>query len=99
MNDYPSAIAVAHQLNNQYNYMTLEYLTAGFPIIHNSPDWSDAGYYYEGSNVEKGAQALKNSLTYHETSIEQYAAGAAALQWRHSPYNPEIHKAWKELLN
>lgn len=98
MNDYPSCIAIAHQWNNQYNYMTLEYLISGFPIIHNAHDWSDAGYYYEGSSVEKGSSMLEKVIKYHSSSLEQYAAGAAALQWRHSPYNPEVHKAWKELL-
>jgi hypothetical protein len=98
MNDYPSSIAVAHQWNNQYNYMTLEYLVSGFPILHNAPDWSDAGYYYEGSSVEKGMEVLKKVVEFHSSSLEQYAAGAAALQWRHSPYNPEVHKAWAKLL-
>jgi hypothetical protein len=78
--------------------MTLEYLYTGFPIIHNSPDWSDAGYYYEGSNVEKGAAALQKALDFHESTQETYASGAAALQWRHSPYNPEVQKAWKKLM-
>ena len=98
MNDYPSAIAIGHQWNNQYNYMTLEYVYAGFPVIHNSPDWSDAGYYYEGSDIEKGAIALQKALDFHESSQEIYASGAAALQWRHSPYNPDVQKAWKKLL-
>lgn len=98
MNDYPSCIAVAHQWNNQYNYMTLEYLVSGFPIIHNASDWSDAGYYYEGSSIDKGYELLKKVTEFHSTSLEQYAAGAAALQWRHSPYNPEVQRAWKELL-
>ena len=98
MNDYPSAIAIGHQWNNQYNYMTLEYLYAGFPIIHNSQDWSDAGYFYEGSNVDKGASALMKALEFHETRLETYASGAAALQWRHSPYNPEVQRAWKALI-
>jgi hypothetical protein len=98
MNDYPSSIAIAHQWNNQYNYMTLEYLVSGFPVVHNAPDWSDAGYYYEGSSIEKGVETLKNVINFHGSSLEQYAAGAAALQWRHSPYNPEVHKAWQGLL-
>ncbi len=99
MNDYPSCIAVAHQWNNQYNYMTLEYLVSGFPIVHNASDWSDAGYYYEGSSIEKGCEVLKKVVDFHGNSLEQYAAGAAALQWRHSPYNPEVHKAWTKLIN
>jgi len=99
MNDYPSAIAIGHQWNNQYNYMTLEYLHTGFPVIHNSPDWSDAGYYYEGSDIDKGAAALEKALEFHEFSQETYASGAAALEWRHSPYNPKVQAAWKKLLD
>lgn len=98
MNDYPSSIAVSHQWNNQYNYMTLEYLVSGFPIVHNAPDWSDAGYYYEGSSIDKGCELLKNVVEFHGTSLEKYAAGAATLQWRHSAYNPEVHKKWEELI-
>jgi len=98
MEDYPSAFAICHQWNNQYNYMTLEYLASGFPVIHNAPDWSDAGYYYEGSNLEKGLTQLKKAMEYHETTMETYMSGAAVVQWRHSPYNPDVQKAWKEFL-
>lgn len=99
MAEYPSAFAIGHHWNNEYNYMTLEYLIAGFPIVHNASDWSDAGYFYSGSNIEGGVRALTKALTVHETSLEVYQAGAAALQWRHSPYNPEVQLAWKKLLD
>jgi hypothetical protein len=98
MNDYPYATAICHQWNNQYNYMTLEYLISGFPVVHNAPDWSDVGYFYEGHSITKGATALRNSLMQHESSEEQYRAGVEAIRWRHSPYNPDIQEAWKKLL-
>jgi hypothetical protein len=98
MNSYPSAIAIGHQINNQYNYMTLEYLFSGFPILHNAPDWSDAGYYYEESNIDNGRNMLEKILLYHGSTIEQYMCGAAVLQWRHSIYNPEVQKAWSKLM-
>jgi hypothetical protein len=78
--------------------MTLEYLIAGFPIIHNASDWSDAGYFYSESNIVEGAASLKKALEFHETSLERYKAGARALQWRHSPYNPDVQQEWKRLL-
>ena len=99
MNEFPYATGVLHQYNNQYNYMTLEYLHAGFPVVHNAPDWSDVGYYYEGNSPEAGAAALERSLAQHGNSLERYKAGAEALRWRHSPYNPDVQKAWAELLN
>lgn len=98
MRDYPHAIGICHQWNNQYNYMTLEYLIAGFPVIHNAPDWSDVGYFYKGHGVSEGAAALLRAQTYHATSLERYRSFAETLRWRHSPYNPEVQKAWQELL-
>jgi hypothetical protein len=98
MSEYPHAIGICHQWNNQYNYMTLEYLSAGFPVIHNAPDWYDIGYMYKGHNINEGAAALECAILQHATSLEQYKAGAEVLRWRHSPYNPEVQKAWHELL-
>ena len=98
MAEYPYAYAICHQWNNQYNYMTLEYLYAGFPIIHNAPDWHDVGYYYKGHDLTEGEAALTRAQIYHSTHMERYKSGAEILRWRHSPYNPEVQKAWKRLL-
>lgn len=98
MSDYPHATAICHQWNNQYNYMTLEYLISGFPVVHNAPDWHDAGYYYEGHSVKEGLMALQRARQFHASSQEQYRSGAEALRWRHSPYNPDVQKAWEALL-
>jgi hypothetical protein len=98
MRDYPHATAICHQWNNQYNYMTLEYLVAGFPVIHNAPDWHDVGYYYKGHSISEGAAALLQSQARHGDSLERYRAFAEAVKWRHSPYNPDVQKAWQALL-
>jgi hypothetical protein len=98
LTEYPSAFALAHHWNNEYNYMTLEYLLAGFPIIHNASDWSDAGYFYSGSDISEGAGVLKRALEDHSSCLERYQAGASALHWRHSPYNPAVQEAWLRLL-
>jgi hypothetical protein len=98
MTQYPHCTAICHQLNNQYNYMTLEYITAGFPLVHNAPDWYDVGYYYKGNDPVAGATALLSAQVQHENSQEKYKSGAEAIRWRHSPYNPEMQKAWKEIL-
>jgi hypothetical protein len=99
MNQHPHATAVCHQWNNQYNYMILEYLYAGFPVVHNAPDWADVGYYYKENSVEEGAAAVLRAQKHHATNLEYYKSGAEALRWRHSPYNPDVQKAWIELLS
>jgi len=95
---WPTAIYVAHQYNNEYNYMALEHLWTGFPLIHNCETWGEFGYYYRGNNIEIGAQQLEAAYRSHHEKAEAYRAHAAALAWRHSPYNPEVHQAWERLL-
>jgi hypothetical protein len=95
---YPSAIFILHQVNNEYNYMSLELLNCGFPAIHNSEMWSSFGYSYNGNNVVEASKQLAAAYDFHSERLEMYKAHAQTLFWRHSPYNPDVHAAWEELL-
>lgn len=99
MSQYPHATAICHQVNNQYNYMSLEFVTAGFPLVHNAPDWHDMGYYYEGHDLEVAETALNAALSRHYDDLEAYKCGAESVCWRHNPYNPEVQAEWKKLLD
>jgi hypothetical protein len=79
--------------------MALEFAYAGFPFIHNAPDWRDLGYYYEGNDIDAGLESLNKSMKAHSTDLEVYKANFEAVRWRHSPYNPEVQKAWYKLIN
>jgi hypothetical protein len=98
MTKWPSAMYIGHQFNNEYNYMTLEHFWCGFPVIHNSAKWGEFGYYYNGNNIEEAAAQIENAWHSHHEKLEAYKAHSQALSWRHSPYNPEVHKAWDALL-
>jgi len=98
MKKYPHAYPICHNYNNEFNYMTLEYLYCGFPIIHNSPTWSDAGYYYNDDSIQAGVKAVANALSKHADSIDTFVAQGAAIIWRHSVNNPKVQEAWKKLL-
>jgi len=95
---WPTGLFVAHQYNNEYNYMALEHLWGGFPLVHNCATWGEFGYFYEGNNIEAGAQQLELAYASHSERLEAYRAHAHVLAWRHSPYNPENHVAWEKLL-
>jgi len=95
---WPSAIYVAHQYNNEYNYMALEHMWTGFPLIHNCETWGEFGYFYMGTDIETGAQQLDAAYRAHAEKSEAYRAHAQTLAWRHSPYNPEVQKSWERLL-
>jgi hypothetical protein len=95
---YPSAIPICHQVNNEYNYMVLEYFWTGYPVLHNAVDWSDYGYYYKNSSIKDGVKMIETARKSHVDNFEIYKAHARTLAWRHSPYNPEVHRAWAELI-
>ena len=95
---WPTGLFVAHQYNNEYNYMALEHLWGGFPLVHNCGTWGEFGYYYEGNNIELGAQRLEMAYRGHAEKLEAYRAHAQVLAWRHSPYNPDNHAAWERML-
>lgn len=96
---YPSATFLCHQINNEFNYMVLELLWAGFPVLHNSKAWNEFGYYYKGSNIQDGALMIEKVKSSHQELLEVYKSHSRTLAWRHSPYNPDVQRAWKTLLN
>jgi hypothetical protein len=98
MEIYPYSTFLLHQVNNEYNYMTLELLFNGYPVLHNAASWKEHGYYYEESNLEEIGKML-NLTRSHEQNIETYKSHAQTLIWTHSPYNPSVQKKWNEILS
>lgn len=95
---WPTALFVAHQYNNEYNYMALEHFWGGFPLVHNCGTWGEFGYYYRGNDIAAGAAQLEAAYTSHTEKLEAYRAHGQVLAWRYSPYNPENHRRWNEML-
>ena len=98
MKMFPSATFLCHQVNNEFNYMVMELLWTGFPVIHNSSAWREFGYSYNGSDVVEGAELVQQIRARHSERLEAYKGHARALAWKHSPYNPDVHRAWKQLI-
>jgi hypothetical protein len=98
MTKYPHAIAICHHVNNEFNYMVMEFLWAGWPVLHNCTAWEKIGYYYSANDTRAGSKQLEYALNEHQTVTELYKSHARALFWRHSIYNPDVQKAWKGLL-
>jgi hypothetical protein len=95
---WPSATFLLHNYNNEFNYMTLELLWSGFPVLHNSPSWLAYGYGYQEADLTAGVALVESVRKGHTENIETYRAHAATLAWRYSPYNPEIHAAWSKII-
>ena len=99
MKEFPCATFLCHQVNNEFNYMLMELLWAGFPVLHNAAIWTEFGYSYKGSDIVEGAKLIDEVRGHHHDRLEAYKSHARTLAWRHSPYNPDVHRAWVKLLN
>lgn len=97
MSEFPSGYPVCHQWNNEYNYMALEFFWAGMPVLHNASDWSAYGYYYPNSDIRAAAEMVERIRGQHAQNLETYKSHARSLLWRHSPYNPDVQRAWAAL--
>jgi hypothetical protein len=98
MKTYPHATAICYHLNNEFNYMVLEFMHAGFPVLHNCRAWSDFGYFYPDHDTATGSRLLGETFAHHLDRLEAYKGHAKQLAWRHNIYNPDVQKAWKELF-
>jgi hypothetical protein len=99
LKEFPSAIPVCHQWNNEYNYMVLEYFATCYPVLHNASDWKDYGYYYKQNNIDGGVELITSICESHHLNMEAYKSHARALTWKHSPYNPIIQREWADLCS
>ena len=91
-------IVICHALNNDYNYLFLEYLFMGFPVIHNYAMLKEYGYYYEGNDIEAGKQMIEYVIANHGSRLEAYKASCHQLFWKFSIYNPINLNGWRDIL-
>jgi hypothetical protein len=94
----PHAIILQHQVNNGYNYSFLEWMTMGFPLVHNVAQFKEFGYYYDANDFEAAATQVENIVANHEVNKDSYAAHTRQLTWRFSIYNPENSTVWKRMM-
>jgi len=95
---FKNAIIIQHQITNEYNYSFLEWITMGFPVVHNVARFKSYGYYYEGNDFDAAAAQIEVIVAHHEKNREAYKAHAKQLTWAFSPYNPENAEAWRSLV-
>ena len=94
-----SNILIQHTVNNEYNYIFLEHLMMGFPVIHNFEKFKEFGYYYSGDSIKEGLDQIDKITTTHHMRIEAYKVAANQLHWNFSISNPDNMKGWSELLD
>jgi hypothetical protein len=91
-------IIIHHTVNNDYNYIFLEHLKMGFPVIHNFSALKDFGYYYEGDDIEAATKLIDVIIDTHAAKHEAYKAMNEQLFWSFSINNPVNINGWKRIL-
>ena len=52
-------VIIGHQIYNDQNYLSLEALYLGYPLVHNSNSIRNAGFFYEGWQLHDGVRELE----------------------------------------
>ena len=85
---------ITHQWENGLNYLFWDTLYLGYPLIHNSPEIAEAGYWYESFNPQMGGKALIEAMAHHTGPSE---ADKQAV-WRHHINNPANLDGYAKLI-
>ncbi len=72
-------LVVSHQWMNDQNYLYLDALHGGYPLVHNSRWLGDVGYYYADFDIEAGALQVLRAVRDHAEGLNAYRTRAAAL--------------------
>lgn len=91
-------IVVSHQLLNPLNYLYLDVAYMGYPILHNAELCKDLGYYYQGSDLLKGAKVLEDVLLNHDKNIDSYNKRNDKVLQRYHADNKILVKSYDMLI-
>ena len=91
-------IVLAHQWENALNYAYLDAVHMKYPIVHNAHLFKEAGYYYEGFNVDEGREQLIYAMTEHDNNIEEYNERSQKTLDRFLPTNEQSIDTYDKLI-
>jgi len=89
---------VSHQWANDQNYLYLDALYGGYPLIHNSPWMKDAGYYYPDFDVQQSARQLLRAVREHDAALDDYRQRASRVIESVNPFNQVNLDAYAQRL-
>ena len=89
---------VTHQWENALNYLYWDVLYLGWPLIHNSTEFMEAGYYYPEFDPISGGEVLREALHGHAANIDRRRDATLETLWRFHIDNPAVRSRHVELL-
>jgi hypothetical protein len=93
-----NAVFVTNQVTNDLNYIILELMSAGIPVVHNSNTWREFGYSYSAIDFKNSIDVLHNAMFYHELNSRAYMEHARELVKSVDIYNEEVRAKWKTVI-
>ena len=90
-------VMVGCQHYNGLNYLYLEALYMGIPLVHNSPDFIDVGYFYPEFDVRTGKKQIIRALTEYDPA--QARAQNDLFLHRFSIVNPQVQARYRQLID
>lgn len=91
-------VLICHQVLNPLNYLYLDAVFLGYPVLHNATMCKDLGYYYESSDTEDGAKKLDYILTKHDQNIEEYDRKNDLVLQRYHADNMDLVRTYDKLI-
>lgn len=95
-------IVLCHQHQCALNYLYLDAAWMGYPVVHNSEYMKELGWYYDGNDVEKAAEHLKNiayNFDNENHQNEEYIKKSRAFAYRYMIDNPENIRGYEKLID
>jgi hypothetical protein len=92
-------ILLTHQILTGLNYLYYEALSYGWPLVHNSTELEDCGYFYPEHHLQKGVDAILNAFHNHNYQFTHYCEKAQRFLKRSDPEDEENKKIWTQLVN
>ena len=89
-------ILLGHQHGCELNYLYLEALWKGIPLIHNSPAFKEVGYYYPEFDVMTGRDKCMEAIHNQKVAIEQKKNDAFIKKY--SIYNKTVQLQYNQLI-
>jgi hypothetical protein len=89
---------VTHQWENALNYLYWDVLYLGWPLIHNSKEFQEAGYYYPAFDPQTGGEVLRDALKSHVAEAGARRPKVLETLWRFHIDNPDVQRRHAELL-
>lgn len=95
-----SPVIVGHQIYNDQNYMSLEALHLGYPIVHNSPSMQNAGFFYPEFELHLAVDHLETiSTKFSDKKFNDvYQARSRKVLFDHSTTNSKLLSEFRSLL-